>query len=243
MGFLNTLKKSESTVEMPKVDLVKHQENLDKVLVNLTKVNPTKVDLTKHQARVAVVMDYSGSMLTMFHNGSVQRVINRLLPLALKFDDDGELETWLFSEEFKQLPPVTKHTYKNYVDKIARQSGMLMRGTKYAPVLRDVVDYYTKEQKSIIPAFIIYITDGENDDKRETDRIVRELSKYNLFIQFVGIGTNSNFSYLRKLDDLSGRECDNTGFISVEDINGLTDTELYTKLLEQYFEWLSVSKL
>ena len=101
-----------------------------------------------------------------------------------------------------------------------------------------MVHYYKDKEPSEVPAFIIFITDGDNSDKYETDAIVRELSKYNMFVQFVGIGYDS-FSYLKKLDNLSGRESDNTGFITVKDINKLNDEDLYSKLLEQYKDWLN----
>lgn len=75
-------------------------------------------------------------------------------------------------------------------------------------------------------------------DHDKTDRIVRELSNYNLFVQFIGIG-NERFSYLRSLDNLSGRTHDNTGFISVKDMNQMDDEQLYTEILRQYKEWLN----
>ena len=113
---------------------------------------------------------------------------------------------------------------------------MNMGGTNYAPVLKDIAKYYKK--KSDVPAFIIYITDGENSDATETNKIVRELSEYNIFIQFVGIG-KERFNYLQSLDNLSGRKCDNTGFTKVSDMNRMSDEELYTELLRQYKDWLN----
>jgi hypothetical protein len=118
------------------------------------------------------------------------------------------------------------------------ESRMSMGGTNYAPVLRNIVQYYKDIEPSEIPAYIIFITDGENWDERETDKIIRELSKYNMFVQFVGIG-NESFSYLRKLDNLSGRQSDNTGFTAVKDMNRMSDTELYNELLRQYVDWLN----
>ena len=102
----------------------------------------------------------------------------------------------------------------------------------------EVVTYYKDIEPSEIPAFVIFITDGDNSDHRETDDIVRELSKYNIFVQFIGIG-DDNFSYLKKLDKLDGREADNTGFTSVEDMDKMTDEELYTEILRQYKDWLN----
>lgn len=54
----------------------------------------------------------------------------------------------------------------------------------------------------------------------------------------IGIG-DDNFSYLKKLDKLDGREADNTGFTSVEDMDKMTDEELYTEILRQYKDWLN----
>ena len=53
---------------------------------------------------------------------------------------------------------------------------------------------------------------------------------------------DDSFDYLRKLDDLTGRRFDNTGFISVRDMDQLIDEQLYTKLLRQYVDWLKVRR-
>lgn len=218
------------------IDMSKHTKNLDRVLINMSK--PGKVNMTTHIAQVAFVEDYSGSMSGLFRNGAVQRTVTRLLPIALKFDDNGELESWLFSNGSEKLEPITANNYGNYVKEVMLQARMRMGGTEYAPVLRDVVRFY-KNRVSTTPAFIIFVTDGDNWDESETDAIVRELSNYNVFVQFVGIGTDSNFNYLRKLDNLSGRKHDNTGFIAVADMDKLTDEQLYTELLRQYNDWLN----
>ena len=247
MGLFDFLKKKEkdnvstvstatSTNSGPVIDMSKHQENLEKVVINMSK--NSKVDMTKHTARVAVAMDYSGSMDQLYMNGSVQNTITRLLPLGLKFDDNGEVESWLFSNGQEHLESITIHNYSNYVKKVMKKASMRMGGTNYAPVLEDIKNYYEKKYPSTIPTFVIFITDGENWDEQETDQIIRELSNYNIFIQFIGIG-NESFNYLRKLDNLSGRKKDNTGFIAVKDMDKMDDNELYTELLSQYKDWLN----
>ena len=115
---------------------------------------------------------------------------------------------------------------------------MGMGGTEYSPVLNNVITHYKDIEPSTIPAFVIFITDGENSDASRTDRIIRELSNYNMFVQFIGIG-NSSFNYLEKLDKLDGRKTDNTGFITVSDMNEMTDEQLYTEILRQYKDWLN----
>ena len=218
------------------IDMSKSANNLNKVLIDMSKTS--KIDMCKHTARVALAMDYSGSMSNLFSNGSVQDVVTRLLPISLKFDDNGELESWLFSNGEERLVPVTLNNYRNYVKDVMLNARMHMGGTNYAPVLEEIVAHYKDIEPSTVPAFIIFITDGDNWDKDETNKIVKKLSNYNMFVQFVGIG-HENFNYLRSLDDMKGRKHDNTGFIKVEDMNRMDDEELYTKLLEQYKNWLN----
>lgn len=218
------------------INMSKSAENLNTVLIDMSK--GSKIDMTKHTARVALAMDYSGSMSNLFSNGSVQDVITRLLPIALKFDDNGELESWLFSNSKEKLEAVTIKNYKNYVKSVMMKAHMNMGGTSYAPVLKDMVKYYKDAEPSNIPAFIIFITDGENWDTEETNQVVKELSNYNMFVQFIGIG-NENFEYLKSLDDMEGRKYDNTGFTAVRDMNRMTDDQLYTEILRQYKDWLN----
>lgn len=218
------------------IDMSKSTESLNNVLIDMSK--SSKIDMSKHTARVAVAMDYSGSMSNLFYNGSVQDVITRLLPIALRFDDNGELESWLFSDGFDRLDAVTINNYKNYVRKVMMKSGMSMGGTCYAPVLRDMITYYKDVEPSSIPSFIIFITDGDNWDTSETNDIIKELSNYNIFVQFIGIG-DAQFNYLRSLDDMKGRKNDNTGFTAVRDMNKMSDEELYTEILRQYKDWLN----
>lgn len=218
------------------IDMSKSAENLNKVLIDMSK--GSKIDMTKHVARVALAMDYSGSMDRLYYNGSVQNVIIRLLPIALKFDDNGELESWLFSNQEERLPAVNVNNYENYVQKVMMKARMSMGGTNYAPVLKDMVKYYKDIEPSSVPAFIIFITDGENFDKAETNKIIKELSNHNIFVQFIGIG-NESFTYLKSLDNMEGRVHDNTGFTTVKDMNKMTDGELYTELLRQYKDWLN----
>ena len=220
-----------------KIDMSKHTKNLNTVLIDMSKSG--KTNMTNHVARVALAMDYSGSMSNMFRNGSVQDVITRLLPIALKFDDNGELESWLFSEGQEKLSPITASNYENYVRNVMMRSGMDMGGTNYAPVLKDMVKYYKDKYPSETPSFIMFITDGDNWDETATNAVIRELSNYNIFVQFVGIGYGSSFHYLKELDNLSGRTHDNTGFISVKDMNKLDDQQLYTEMLRQYNAWLN----
>lgn len=235
-GVVNTAPTTQNVEPTMTIDMSKHSENLNTVLIDMSKSG--KTNMAKHTARVALAMDYSGSMSGMFRNGAVQDVVTRLLPIALKFDDNGELESWLFSEGQEQLEAVTAFNYVGYVKNVMMNARMHMGGTNYAPVLKDIVKYY-KSRSNNVPAFVMFITDGDNWDESATNAIIRELSNYNMFVQFVGIGNGSSFSYLKELDNLSGRKHDNTGFIAVKDMNKMDDQQLYTEMLRQYNDWLN----
>lgn len=240
MSFIaNLFKKNEDTQSTngflsdntPDTKLTEYKISLDKTVVNLQK--STGVSFDDLKSRVNLVLDYSGSMYDRYMNDTVQEVVTKILPLALKFDDNGELDCYLFSNSFKKVKGCTEHNYKNYVKDTIKPNGDDMGGTQYAPVLRDILSHDTTN----IPTFTIFITDGDNSDPAMTDDVIRQYSTANGFIMFVGIG-NSAFKYLRKLDTLDGRPIDNTGFVEFANIRNVDETTLYEKLLSEYASWL-----
>lgn len=223
-----------TTNSSAKVILSKAEDGLERHIVRLKK--ETNIDLSTHRARVFVVIDRSGSMGNLYRTGAVQDVLTRLLPLALKFDDNGELEVYVFNTHCIQMPSMNRNNYESYVEReIMRKGYGPSGGTSYSPVVEQTISDYN--DGSPYPAFGVFITDGENDDASATDKAIRKSSKFKIFYQFVGIGYE-NFRYLQKLDDLDGRSVDNTAFIKVADFSQLNDEQLYAKLLGQYPQWL-----
>ena len=222
------------------ISLQKSVISLDKSLISLEK--KSGLSFNNHRAKVAVVMDYSGSMRNLYRDGSVQRLLNRLMPLALRFDDNGELDVWIFDDSYHRIESMDLNNFESFVNEeiIAKKYRMGM--TSYSPVLKDVLRKYFVEDAatSNIPTFVVFITDGANDDKRETNATIKDSSHKNIFIQFVGIG-GDRFEYLERLDDLTGRPVDNTGFIKVSDMSRLNDEQLFELLLSQYPDWLKAT--
>ena len=231
---VNNNSSSRGKVNLSKEESLK-KINLRKEAVN--KVCLAKKELTDLTARVAVVMDYSGSMDHLYYDGTVQSVLERLLPVALKFDDNGELETWIFENKFNRLNDINIDNYYGYIENenILRKYGM--GGTNYAPVMRDVLKKYTVEDPADIPTLVLFITDGDNFDKKEATKAIKEASNYPIFWQFVGLG-NRSYSFLESLDEMEGRFVDNANFFAVDDINKMSDDELYNKLLGEYPDWI-----
>ena len=228
-----------TTDSSAKIILRKAENGLDRHIVYLKKEK--NVDLSNHRARVFVVIDRSGSMRNLYSSGAVQDVLTRLLPLALKFDDNGELEVYVFNTRCTRMPSMTLENYENYVESTILHKGYgPSGGTSYSPVIEQTISDY--QDGSPYPAFGIFITDGENDDVNSTDMAIRKSSKFKIFYQFVGIGYE-NFRYLQKIDELDGRAVDNTAFIKVADFSRLDDEQLYSKLLEQYPQWLKAMNI
>lgn len=203
-----------------------------------------KTSLNGLTARVALVLDVSGSMYELYKKGTVQEIVNLFLPVAMNFDDNGEMELWTFGEGCRRCPPITK---KNYIGYVQRNIGLPNSSqTNYAPVIKDIYRKYVEEEPAKIPTYVMFITDGDNGDRKATTDIITQVSRYPIFFQFIGIGA-CNFSYLEELDTMKGRYVDNANFFSCNDIIAI-DTEedspkLYSMLLREYPEWLKYPRV
>lgn len=126
------------SLQKDKINLEKHVINLSKTVINLSK--QANVDLGATTAKVVVVLDYSGSMSNLYGNGTVQKTLKRLVPLGLTFDDNGEIDVYLFQNSYKRMPAMTIDNYENYVKDVINKSGYRMGGTEYAPVLNAIIN-------------------------------------------------------------------------------------------------------
>ncbi|WP_455035484.1 VWA domain-containing protein, partial [Lachnoanaerobaculum gingivalis] len=224
-------------VEPVKVSLEKKMEKAPE-LISLVK--PLVFELKKNNlettvARVGLVLDISGSMVPRFKNGTVQSIVNKTLPLAVQFDDDGELDFWFYGTTARNMNSVNLKNYTTAVPEDWKHLMLDLGGRNNEPiVMRMVVDEY-KDTK--IPAYVLFITDGGVNQKREIQNIITEASHLPIFWQFVGVG-GKNYGILEKLDTMSGRYVDNAGFFALDDFKKVSNEELYARLLEEFPSWL-----
>ncbi len=225
-----------------KVSLEKKLEKSAPQLVSLAK--PLTVELKKRNlqdvvARVALVLDISGSMYSQYSNGTVQEIVNKTLPLAVQFDDDGELDFWYYGSYPKRMPSVNM---KNYTSAVPRDWSNLMSSLGYGNteprVMKEVVDEY---RGSRIPAYVIFITDGGVGSESEIKRILTDASKEPIFWQFVGVG-GSGYGVLERLDNMTGRYVDNANFFALDDFRSVDNSALYSRLLNEFPSWLQEIK-
>lgn len=225
----------------PAISLEKVQRSAP-ALVSLYK--QAGVSLQKHgvageRAAVYLVLDRSGSMAGYYQDGSVQRLAEQALGLSAQLDDDGVVPVVFFDDRPYEPIEVGLDDYKGRIDREHRKLGR-MGGTEYAPALHTVANHYV-DSGSTTPAFVIFQTDGEPTDARETELVLRSLSGLPMFIEFIGFGTR--FEFLRKLDTLRGRQVDNAGFFAAgRDPRSMGDADLYDRLMGEYPAWLRVAR-
>lgn len=216
-------------------------------LVKSVKVNLEKHRLSDVKAKVAFVLDGSGSMTAQFKKGNVQAVLERIAILAAQFDDDGSMDVWGFAAKHQKYEDVTLDNLQGYIKRIqdAGGSGWLrdllpgLGGTNNEPpVMQEVVDTF-KSSKD--PVFVVFITDGGISETRRIKQVIKESANYPIFWKFVGLG-GRNYGILEQLDDFTDRLLDNTDFFPIDDFQSVPDNELYDRLLVEFSDWLKKAK-
>lgn len=227
-----SLEKAEKTGNASIIDLTK------KSLVQLEKKN-----LLGLTARVALVLDASGSMDGQYRRGDVQKVVNRLMPLAIHFDDDGYFECWAFAQKTTQLDNVTLNNVNDFINTTQRGWKNWHVGARYneeIPAIEAVIAYFQK-MKDQIPTYVLFISDGGVGSRRQMQKLLTKAAELPIFWQFVGIG-GRDYGALEKLDEMSGRIVDNCNFFSLDRIESVSDERLYELLLEEFPDWLKVAQ-
>jgi len=249
-------------------DLIKRL-NEDKAKV-FTLTKGTVLDTTDSFCMFA--LDDSGSMGHLYRDGYVQRLTERLLPIAMAFDDNGEMEVYQFANGVsKAKAPATSANIAGYVGRDIRHMG---GGTAYAPALRQILNDYLEmsgqkagagastllgkvgsffgggkaqttvnQNDKILPGFCIFISDGENFDTEDTRRVLIEASNYGLFFATVGLGSG-RFGSLNDMDTMTGRKRDNASFFSVtpQQLETMSAEQFLGGLLKEYPAFVAKAK-
>ena len=178
-----------------------------------------------------------------YRRGDVQKVVNRLMPLAIHFDDDGSFECWAFAQKTTQLDDVTLNNVNDFINTTQRGWKNWQVGARYneeIPAIEAVIAYFQK-MKDQIPTYVLFISDGGVGSRRQMQKLLTKAAELPIFWQFVGIG-GRDYGALEKLDEMSGRIVDNCNFFSLDRIESVSDERLYELLLEEFPDWLKVAQ-
>ena len=235
-------------------------------LVSLVKqagVSLQKVGLSEHRAKVCLCLDISGSMGRLYRDGLVQQFAERILALGCKFDDDGEIDVFLFGKNVHHPDPMALRNCTTYVSN-AIDHHPLEGDTRYGRAMEAIRAFYfpdarggerTRPLRAELPVYVMFVTDGGTSDQATTEKQLRWASNEPIFWQFMGIGkgrkskskflaafADSDFPFLEKLDELGGRLIDNANYFSVSSPDEHSDGELYDLLMTEYPGWLKLAR-
>lgn len=238
-------------------------------LTKKAEISLKKANLTNHRAKVALCLDISGSMSSLYSSGKMQRLAERVLALGCRFDDDGSIDIFLFGANDHYPGEMTIDNFSNFIANIVRQYP-LEGGTYYGKVMKRIRSFYFpngqgKPRKTPVsanqPVYVMFVTDGATADQQETINQLRGSSYEPIFWQFMAIGKSnkdatakkgffakltqifeSDFSFLEKLDELEERYIDNADFFSVEDPLRIPDQDLYDLLMGEYPNWVKQAR-
>lgn len=246
---------------MEKISLKKRSEQ---VKINLKKAGLTKDKVT---LRVGAALDKSGSAEHLYKRGEFDSLMDRLLPVADNFDDNGEIDMWLFDNYSYEVEPATAKNYGGYIRDVIMKGKYANKwgGTSYSPVLQDIADFYfgdkkasapqeksssffgklfSKKEESVqnpvvnsseIPALVFFVTDGENNDKDQTQRLLESVKDKPIYWMMVGVGSPSSFRFIEKMADTY----DNVGFLHFNNLD-MTDDQLYDSILSgELTQWIN----
>ncbi|MGW0566124.1 VWA domain-containing protein [Streptomyces tauricus] len=211
-------------------------------LVSLAKtaaVSLQKAGLAGQRAAVQLVLDHSGSMLPYYRDGSVQRLAEQTLGLSVNLDDDGSVPVAFFGSWVDHSVDVRLDNYRGIIDRTHTNSSW--GSTNYVAAMQAAVDEH-QNSGADFPALVIFQTDGEPDDESATKRTLRTISNRPMFFAFVGFGPARNMRFLKKLDNLSGRQVDNASFFHAADPHNVSDEALYDGITSQYAAWLTAAR-
>lgn len=229
-----------------KISLEKKIQAAAPALLSLAKkaqISLEKANLSHISARVGLVLDVSGSMNRQYKSGRVQDVVNRLLPLAVHFDDDGEIDCWGFGKLTQQLPTINLFNFQDYIQTANGGWNKWPLGPRINceyMAIDAVVDFYSKSNEHT-PIYILFISDGGVSDNRKIIDSITRAAHLPIFWQFVGIGGYS-YGILEKLDSMTGRVVDNCNFFALDDLHDVSEEELYDRLMAEFPAWLRAAK-
>lgn len=246
---------SKTRLEKRLVDLEKRAPELVS-LVKQVQVSLEKKQVRHDRAKVALCLDISASMDSLYKSGKIDLLLKRVMALGYRFDDDGAIDVFLFGARAHTYGEVDVETYSRFVRTMLDQF-RLEAGTRYGEAMKRILAHYEDDLRAKKrPVYVMFVTDGNTADEAVTEAKLRESSALPIFWQFMAIGkkpsgqkkrgffsrlVGAGFDFLERLDDLEGRTLDNSDFFLVEDPAEPSDEEMFDLMMTEYPSWLEAA--
>ncbi len=216
------------------------------------------------QLDMACALDVSGSFEDEHADGITSLLLGRLVPWGLTFDPDQKIDVLTFSSGALSAHRVGALTENNYLDYVRNHVYAKVPGwkgdTEYSYVLERALEEFgwtagpkktgflgrmmgrgstpAKERRG---SLIIFITDGDNEDKERTREVLRASEERRDEVYFLFLGVANGGGRFEFLDSI-GEEFGNTGFREISNIRTFiakTDDEINEFLLDdELIGWL-----
>lgn len=243
---------------MTTIDLTK---KVEAVTISLAKAGVTKVP----PLRIVADYDVSGSMRGLYQQGIVQKAADQVLAVGMKFDDDGQVDSFIFGSRSEYIGTQSELEFGTFVKDTILSRNDLWSTTNYGACLQQNIDFlfgggvtakaWVPGKKGLFgtkqgsfenkkfksegkdPAMVLFFTDGSPDSGDRSAQIIGDAEKKGLPIYFnlIGVGPGNTFSVLKKLAD----DYDNCGYVNLSDFN-MSDAALYDALLgtEEFIDFI-----
>ncbi|MGD9970245.1 MAG: VWA domain-containing protein [Sulfuricurvum sp.] len=213
-------------------------------------------------AQVCLLLDKSGSFEDEYQNGLVQEVLQNIFPFALVFDPDKSLDLFTFHHRSQERPSVTLQNWENYIKKQKLDSDGDWGGTYYAKPMQEALEKYgfleSKKAGGILgifgkkevithqnsndgyPVLCYLVTDGENADRSDTEKLIKNAHDNNQNIYFMLIGIDNDgtqpFEFLHYL----GEEYPNCGLVTIKGLRKSLANNNFEELIftDELLNWL-----
>lgn len=197
--------------------------------------------------RVAVALDISGSMDGIIRTGALQAAFDQLMGVAVKFDDNGELDVFKFDTRCEYVG-TSKPETGDYDQFIKNNRISARGGTNYSPIVTSALDFFfagdtTTKKGGFLgfggktetvaadntPVLMLIVTDGEPGDRSETLKAMKDSTSRPIYYHMVGVGgERRNFPTIAYLAD----ELPNVGEVYLPRLK-MSDDEIYSQLICQ----------
>jgi len=203
----------------------------------LVTVSLTKRGAAGLKARVVGVLDVSGSTAGLYRRGVFARAVERIMPVAAALDDDAEMQMFLMGARAQRVDDLRVGGLPQWLATYTSRRPTTAGGTNNEVAAIEEVLRFVGTQSPDVPTLVLFFHDGGVTDNRRTEKAIRAAVPAPVFWQFIGLG-RASYGILERLDDLTGRAVDNTGFFALDDIDAVPDAELYDRIVHEFPDWV-----
>jgi len=197
-----------------------------------------KKKAVNNKIEVEIAIDNSGSMPSLYRNGTIQTIIEALFPFASYYNENQELSLCTFSDDVKIQIPVSEDNLYNYtIDEIIMNQTLTVCGSRnFFPVMSYILEKHNKINIPSCSRLVFLITNGDAYDKDSYRKLLINNVKANLFWQFINLETNWQQNFIQ--DNQISEQCvNNIGFLRFPMDSPVFSEKLYDLILNKFLLW------